>query len=515
MTTDQPHALLSVSDKTGIESFARGLDELGYRLVSTGGTASRLEAAGLEVVEVSEITGVPELFDGRVKTLHPKIHGGVLARESHPEDRETRERHGIPRFDVVAVNLYPFEETIRERPGDLAEACEMIDIGGPTLLRAAAKNFESTLVVVDHEDYSRVVEALGEGAVDDSLRRRLALEAFRHTARYDGVIAEYFEGNFESDDHRHLPEQWSIGLERTAQLRYGENPHQKGALYRAGSDPDWGGFEKLHGKELSYNNLVDLDAALQLTLEFDRPAASIIKHTNPAGCAVGEELNQAYEWALECDPMSAFGGIVAVNRPVERSLAERMNEKYFEVIAAPGFADEALDVLKQKKNVRLLEMPEEVQSVPRAVRATVLGVVAQTTDPPVELSRESVEIPTEREPTDEEWEALAFNWRVCKHVKSNAIVFGRRNRTLGVGAGQMSRVDSVELAERKCRHALEGSVMASDAFFPFRDAIDAAHEAGIRAVVQPGGSKKDGEVIEACDEHGIAMVMTGKRHFRH
>jgi len=517
MDLDRSHALLSVSDKRGIGPFAASLVDSGYRIVSTGGTARHLDDHGVDVTPVSEVTGFPEIFDGRVKTLHPLVHGGVLARESREEDAETRREHGMPRINLVAVNLYPFEETVREAFGKLSDVVAMIDIGGPTLLRAAAKNFESTTVVCDPADYDRVAEAVEGGSnPPEALRKELALEAFRHTGRYDAVIADHLEGEIEEEKgYRQLPECWSVGLERTKELRYGENPHQEGALYRPGSDAELGGFEKLHGEALSYNNLVDLDAAVQLGLEFDRPAAVIVKHTNPAGCAVGPSIEEAYEAALECDPMSAFGGIVALNRPVSPDLAERLDDKYFEVVSAPAFDEKALETLKRKENVRLLEMPDRELDVPRTVRPTVFGWVAQTTDPLVELDRDDIEIPTKREPTEEEFEGLAFNWRVCKHVKSNAIVLGGCDRTLGVGAGQMSRVDAVQFAVSKSRHDLEGSVLASDAFFPFRDGVDAAHEAGVRAVVQPGGSKNDPEVIEACDEHDMAMVTTGERHFRH
>jgi len=516
MEEDAPHALVSVSDKEGIAPFAESIVESGYRIVSTGGTARHLENRGVDVTHVSEVTGFPEIFGGRVKTLHPRIHGGILARDDREEDAATRQEHEIPRIDLVVANLYPFGESVRNETDELGELVEMIDIGGPTLLRAAAKNYDSTTVVCDPSDYERVARAVeSDSGPDESLRRELALEAFRHTARYDAVIADHLEGTIEQEGHRQLPACWTVGMSRTESLRYGENPHQKGALYRPGADPDWGGFEKLHGKALSYNNLVDLDAAVQLVEEFERPAAVIVKHTNPAGCATGRAPIDAYERALACDPMSAFGGIVAVNRAVSTELAEALHERYFEVVAAPSYGDEALEILTQKESVRILEMPEGDLGVPRAVRPTALGWVAQTTDPLVEFDRDELEIPTQRVPSDEELQGLAFNWRVCKHVKLNTIVIGGEDRTLGVGAGQMSRVDAVHFAVHKSRHDLEGSLLASDAFFPFRDGIDAADGAGVRAVVQPGGSKNDAEVVEACDEHDIAMVMTGERHFRH
>ncbi|MFB6352152.1 MAG: bifunctional phosphoribosylaminoimidazolecarboxamide formyltransferase/IMP cyclohydrolase [Bradymonadaceae bacterium] len=515
MSNDDPCALISVSDKQGVAQFAEALAEAGYRILSTGGTAARLRDHGVEVEAVSEVTGFPEIFDGRVKTLHPLIHGGVLAREDRDDDRATRREHDIPRIDLVCVNLYPFEETVAGGDSEFEQAVEQIDIGGPTLLRAAAKNFAHKTVVVDNGDHDRVLEAIEAGGPDRQLRRQLALRAFRHTARYDASIAHYFEAEVEPVGHRQLPESWSIGLDRTTSLRYGENPHQQGALYHEATSRPWGGFEKLHGKDLSYNNLVDLDAALQLTLEFDQPAVSIIKHTNPAGCAVGDTVDEAYERALACDPMSAYGGIVVANRPIGAELGERMNEKFFEVVAAPEYTEGGLEELTDRESVRILRMPNEIAEVPRMIRATTLGFVTQTSDPPVEFARDDLEVPTDRAPTDAEWRGLAFNWRVCKHVKSNAIVLGGENRTLGVGAGQMSRVDAVNFAVQKSRQDLAGAVLVSDAFFPFRDGVDAAHEAGIRAVVQPGGSKNDPEVVEACDEHDIAMVMTGERHFRH
>ncbi len=515
MTDDAPCALISVSNKQGVASFVRSLAERGYRILSTGGTAERLREGGVEVEAVSEVTGFPELFDGRVKTLHPIVHGGILAREDREDDRRDRRKHDIPSIDILAVNLYPFEEAVRGESPALEEVVETIDIGGPTLVRAAAKNFASRTVVVDPEDYSSVIDALDEGGPDLAMRRRLALEAFRHTARYDGVISNFFEGEIEPEGHWQLPESWSIGMQRTTSLRYGENPHQKGALYHEAGSRPWGGFEKLHGKELSYNNLVDLDAAVQLDAEFDRPAVAIIKHTNPAGCAVGDTLVEAYERALECDPMSAFGGIVVANRPVGPELGEKLGDRYFEVVAAPDYEQGAVDEIATRESVRILRMPERLDEVPRMIRATTLGFVAQTSDPPVQFDPDAVEVPTRREPTDAEMRGLAFNWRVCKHVKSNAIVLGGEERTLGIGAGQMSRVDAVRFAVDKSRQSLDGAVLASDAFFPFRDGVDAAHEAGIRAVVQPGGSKNDAEVVEACDEHDMAMVMTGERHFRH
>jgi phosphoribosylaminoimidazolecarboxamide formyltransferase/IMP cyclohydrolase len=492
--------------------FARTLDEAGWTLISTGGTRRHLEEGGLEVTPVSEVTDFPEMFDGRVKTLHPLIHGGLLARRGHEGDRAEMDEHGVPDIRVVAVNLYPFEETV-EGGAPLEEAAEMIDIGGPTLLRAAAKNHATQTVVCDPDDYERVGAAIASGDVDAEMRKSLAKKAFRHTGLYDAAIVDYLDGEIPDDDE--LPAEWPLGLRRQTQLRYGENPHQPGALYKEPLDETLGGFEQLHGKDLSYNNLVDLDAAVHIATEFDEPACAIIKHTNPAGCAVGDDLLEAYDDALKCDPMSAFGGIAAFTRPVDEAVAEEMHDRFWEVICAPAFSDAAMEYLTQRKNVRILRMPEELPEVDRALRATLLGVLVQGTDPRIDFDRGSMEVPTQREPTEDEWRALEFNWRVCKHVKSNAIVFGRETRTVGVGAGQMSRVDAVEFAIQKAREETDGCVVASDAFFPFRDGPDTAHEAGATAIIQPGGSRNDAEVIEACDEHDMAMVMTGNRHFRH
>ncbi len=512
MSIQGPCALLSVSDKTGLLPFARTLDEAGWTLVSTGGTRQHLEDGGLEVVAVSELTGFPEMFDGRVKTLHPLIHGGVLARRNHEGDRAEMAEHDVPDIRLVAVNLYPFEETVKDG-ASLEDASEMIDIGGPTLLRAAAKNHATQTVVCDPDDYERVGEAIVGEEVTEGMRKSLAKKAFRHTGNYDAAIVDYFDGEVSDEDA--LPSEWPIGLRRQSQLRYGENPHQPGALYKEPLGDDLGGFEQLHGKDLSYNNLVDLDAAVQIADEFDDPTCAIIKHTNPAGCATGENLLDAYNDALKCDPMSAFGGIAAFTRPVGADVAEAMHDRFWEVICAPSYSDEAMEYLTQRKNVRILRMPGELPEVGRALRATLFGVLVQGTDPRIEFDRDSMDVPTDREPTEEEWRALEFNWRVCKHVKSNAIVFGRERRTVGVGAGQMSRVDAVEFAIQKAREETDGCVVASDAFFPFRDGPDTAYEAGATAIIQPGGSRNDSEVIEACDEHDMAMVMTGNRHFRH
>ncbi len=528
----QPFALLSVSDKTGILAFAKQLVSLGFGIISTGGTAQHLRDGGVKVSSVSEITGVDELFDGRVKTLHPKIHGALLADRNNPAHRAELTELGFPDIQVVVVNLYPFASAV-SNDNSWANAVENIDIGGPTMLRAAAKNHQSITVVVDPDDFSHVYSALEtasrsfKDANDDmllqALRRELALKAFHHTADYDAAIVRFFEFKRETDrvdipvasrPELQLPSQFELALRQDQQLRYGENPHQQAALYQQADGQPLGGMEQLHGKELSYNNIVDLDAALQLVWEFEQPAATIIKHTNPAGCARADSLENAYIMALQADPVSAFGGIVALNRPVTRALAARMNEHFFEIVAAPDFEPDALEILQQKENIRLIRWKKPAKEQ-LSLRATALGILVQTPDPLISLATSGLQIPTRRGPTAAELEDLQFAWKICKHVKSNAIVLATKGRSIGVGAGQMSRVDSVELAIKKCASSLTGAVMASDAFFPFRDGIDAAARAGIRAVIQPGGSKRDPEVIAACDANNIAMIFTGQRHFRH
>lgn len=502
-------ALISVSNKSGVERVARALVEVGYRIISTGGTAAHLREHGVNVTSVSEITGFPEIMDGRVKTLHPRIHGALLARRDREDDLATMDDHNIPNIDVVVVNLYPFREVIARTGTKLADALENIDIGGPCMVRAAAKNFSAVSIITDPTDYDRFIATLATGGPDPSMRRELALKAFTHTARYDAAIAAYLG---HTDD---VPSSFAFVLETTESLRYGENPHQHAALYRVDDEPELGGFVQLHGKQLSYNNIIDLDAACALVDEFEQPAAAVIKHTNPAGCATAASVELAFERALACDPMSAFGGIITLNRALNRAVAEQISESFFEIVAAPSFDRGALEVLMKKKDLRLLTIPSVAEGARWTFRPTRLGWLGQTIDPPVTSERDALDVPTARAPSDDEWRDLNFAWRVCKHVKSNAIVLARDGASIGVGAGQMSRVDSVELAIRKTRGETVGSVLASDAFFPFRDGPDAAAAAGIRAIIQPGGSRRDEEVIAACDEHDIAMVFTGKRHFRH
>lgn len=486
-----PFALLSVSDKTGLVEFAKRLGSWGYRLLSTGGTARHLRDAGLDVIDVSSVTDFPEMMDGRVKTLHPRIHGGLLARRDLAAHVNAMNEHTIPDIRVVVVNLYPFSETVARGAHD-DEVIENIDIGGPSMIRSAAKNHEFVTVIVDPVDYELDPTKLG---LDD--RRRLALKAFEHTSTYDAAIVRYLQGE--------------NGSRLT--LRYGENPHQQASLYVEDGQIPLGGLRQLQGKELSYNNIIDLEAALLVTLEFDAPSAAIIKHTNPCGCASAESIHEAFTQALAGDPISAFGGIVSLNRGVDRPLATTLSETFWEVIAAPYFDEAALEVLGSKKNVRLMEVPSDFRAESRQVRLTSLGWLEQESDPKIDWEELEFEVPTERKPTPEEWEAMAFLWRVCKHVKSNAIVVGKGTRTLGVGAGQMSRVDAVRAAVQAAGEV--DLVLASDAFFPFADGVELAAESGVRAVIQPGGSRRDDDVIEACNRLGLAMVMTGMRHFRH
>jgi phosphoribosylaminoimidazolecarboxamide formyltransferase / IMP cyclohydrolase len=597
-------ALLSVSDKTGIQEFGRALVERGFQVLSTGGTARTLREAGLPVTEVSEVTGHPEIMDGRVKTLHPAIHGPLLARRDNPADLDALAHHGYRPIDLVAVNLYPFRETIRKGGVSVGEAMEQVDIGGPTMIRAAAKNHAHVLVVVDPDDYGRVLEAVDEdGGERASLRRELAAKVFRHIASYDEAVAGYLEGAGAADasgvdegatsgvpagdtpgvdgssEAGRLPLELSMRLVRREELRYGENPDQAAAFYEAAGQAGQGiaGLVQHHGKALSYNNLLDLDGALLSLSPFafsSRPAVCIVKHTTPSGLAVGGTVAEAYRKALACDPVSAFGSVIATNREVDESAAEEISELFVECLVAPSFSGEAMEILTRKKNVRLLTFPsvgggsDDAGGVAReplllpaslggAVAATFAalegalegeasavrsaahflashnrapgelvprgiygGVLVQTPSAPPFLGVEDggLRVVTERVPTAAEREEMAFAWAAVYGVKSNAIVLAGGGATLGIGAGQMSRVDSSRLAVQKAEDAgldLTGCVLASDAFFPFRDGVDAAAEAGARAIIQPGGSVRDEEVIAAADEHGIAMIFTGRRLFRH
>ena len=514
-------ALVSVSDKTGIVEFARALHARGVEILSTGGTARLLAEAGLPVVEVSDYTGFPEMMAGRVKTLHPKIHGGILGRRG--TDDAVMAEHGIGGIDLVVVNLYPFEQTVARPDCSLADAIENIDIGGPTLIRAAAKNHAAVTVVVDAADYDRVLSEMeaNAGAVTDATRFRLAVKTFEHTARYDGAIANWLGAIGEDGGRQPFPHTLNLQFRQAQTMRYGENPHQAAAFYveHAPGEASVATARQLQGKELSYNNVADTDAALECVRQFhEGPACVIVKHANPCGVAFGNTLLEAYDRAYRTDPESAFGGIIAFNRPLDAETARAIVERQFvEVIVAPGVDPEAAEAVAQKKNVRLLACGQwPAEAAPRLDFKRVNGgLLVQGAD--LDLLAET-RVVTRRAPDEAEMQDLLFAWRVAKFVKSNAIVYAGDGMTIGVGAGQMSRVNSARIAAIKAGHAgleVKGSVMASDAFFPFRDGIDQAAEAGIRAVIQPGGSMRDEEVIAAADEHGMAMVFTGMRHFRH
>jgi phosphoribosylaminoimidazolecarboxamide formyltransferase / IMP cyclohydrolase len=505
-------ALLSVYDKTGLVDFARALAARGVELLSTGGTAAALRDAGIAVTPVDSVTGFPEMLDGRVKTLHPAIHGGLLARRDLPEHMEAIAAHGIRPIDLVVINLYPFEATVAS--GAPFEACiEQIDIGGPSMLRSAAKNHAAVTVVCDPADYDLVLaEMVERGGTSSATRRTLALKVFSTTAAYDAAIAAWMQA--QTMEAGALPQHLVISAPKALHLRYGENPHQDAALY----GDFFAAFEQLHGKELSYNNLVDIEAAALLVAEFDAPAAAIIKHTNPCGCAVGTDLLDAYRKAHATDPASAYGGIIAVNRTVDVALAEAFNETFSEVVIAPAYDADALDLLQRKRDRRLILRHADVPPAGvLQVKSLRNGYLCQMGDTARDEAAQWRTV-SRRAPSDAEMHALGFAWIVAKHVKSNAIVYAGDGRTLGVGAGQMSRVDSSVIAAQKAANArlpLAGCVLASDAFFPFADGLLAAVQAGATAVIQPGGSVRDAEVIAAADAHGIAMVFTGTRHFKH
>jgi len=501
-------ALFSVSDKRGLVELAQGLHAAGVELIASGGTAAALRQAGLPALDVSDLTGFPEILGGRVKTLHPAVHGGILARGTAEHLAELAE-HGLAPIDLVICNLYPFSQTVARPDVTLAEAIEQIDIGGVTLLRAAAKNQERVLVLCDPADYAAALAAVQAGAVDDTLRRSLALKAFQHTASYDAAIASYLAGVAEPDNP--FPATLTTAYTRADTLRYGENPHQAAALYLPAGQPL--PFEQLGGKEMSYNNWLDMDAAWGLAQEFAAPTVCIIKHTNPCGVASAGSLVEAYPRALASDPVSAFGGIIAVNRSADLALAEAMADLFVEVVIAPDYEADALERFQRKKNLRILR-PAALVASGLALRTIEGGLLAQSPDAQIEPAA-AWQAVTQRQPTAAELADLDFAWRVAKHTKSNAIVFVKDQATVGVGAGQMSRVDSVYLAARRAGARAAGSVMASDAFFPFADGVEVAAEFGITAVVQPGGSLRDAEVIAACDKFGLAMCFTGARHFRH
>jgi phosphoribosylaminoimidazolecarboxamide formyltransferase / IMP cyclohydrolase len=516
-------ALISVSDKTGAAEFARGLADMGVEILSTGGTAAAIRDAGVEVMDVAEFTGSEEILDGRVKTLHPRLHAALLARRDNPDHMATLDAEGIEPIELVCVNLYPFEQTVGRQGVTDIEVIENIDIGGPTMIRAAAKNHDAVAVVVKPESYDAVLAELVEAAGEISAETRhwLANEAFAHTAAYDAAISRWFGLRYEA-----YPSHWVMAHEKFLELSYGENPHQKAALYIESGTRSHvlSRVAKQHGRALSFNNVLDLDSGRRLLDEFEEPACVIVKHNNPCGVAIAETALEAYERAFACDPLSAFGGVIVFNRPVEKALAGRLHQQFIEVLLAPGYEPDALEVLTQKEAMRILETEEQRGYEPRErdLKRVRGGLLVQDPDR-VEETREGMSVATATEPSEAQWRDLLFAWKVCKHVRSNAIVFAKDGATLGIGAGQMSRVDSVRIAVDKANDArdeeaaalLAGSCVASDAFFPFPDGPQRAMDAGATAFIQPGGSKRDGEVVAACDEAGAAMVMTGRRHFRH
>lgn len=541
-------ALISVSDKTGIVDFARELKRFSVDIISTGGTATTLREAGIEVRDISDVTGFPEMMDGRVKTLHPKIHGGLLALRDNPEHQTAMREHGIAPIDMVVVNLYPFEETISKPTVTLEEAIEQIDIGGPAMIRSAAKNFSDVAIVVSSDFYKDILEEMRrtDGAISHLTRHFMAIKAFERTSNYDAAVCRFLGlfkeenaklnvaqewiavkgGGFGSrggggshalqplDDGQSLPASVILEMRKGAALRYGENPHQSGALYQTDKYGSVASAELLSGKEMSFNNYVDADAAWQLVCDFDELACAIIKHTNPAGVGLGATPEEAYRKAVVTDPVSAFGGIVAFNRAVDEAAARAVTEIFTEVIIAPEYESPALEVLRTKKNLRVLRAAALTRIEGLEYKQISGGMLAQTRDTH-KLSKDDLKTVTKRQPTEAEVRALLFAWTVCKHTKSNAIVYAREGQTVGVGAGQMSRVDSVKIGALRAQLPVEGSVLASDAFFPFRDGVDEAAKHGITAVIQPGGSVRDAEVTAAADEHGLAMVFTGIRHFKH
>jgi len=507
-----PTALLSVSDKTGLPAFARALRRLGYELFATGSTLQAIHDAAIDVQPVSDLTGFPEMMDGRIKTLHPGVHAGILARRDRPEHLEALTEHGLRQIDLVCCNLYPFVATIRQPDVTFEQAIEQIDIGGPAMIRAAAKNHESVVVVVRPQRYTDVLAALTEGTLDVDMRRKLAAEAYAHTSAYDAWIAAYLRRNGGNG----FPTEITIPGLLAQPLKYGENEHQKAAFFRLGVDPGGlGSADQVQGGPLGFNNIQDASAAFQLVMDYEMPAAAIIKHMNPCGLAVRDGIAAAYRKAFECDPVSAFGGVVAVNRPLDRSTAEQIVQIVTHVVIAPQVLDESRDTLARRKNMIVLAAaPPQNSLFDYDVRSVPGGFLLQEWDR-ARFDRQSAKTVTHRAPSEEEWQQLAHAWTAVKHVKSNAIVLFKDGAAVGVGAGQMSRVEAAQLAVQRAGARARGAVMASDAFFPFPDGLEVGIRAGVTAVIQPGGSVKDADVVMAADAAGIAMVMTGRRHFRH
>lgn len=506
-------ALISVSDKSNLTTFATGLVEAGYEIISTGGTLRTLVDAGIEAKPVDDVTGFPEIMDGRVKTLHPLVHGGLLGKRSNPDHMKQMEENNISPIDMVVVNLYPFKQTLEKQGVSNEEIIENIDIGGPTMLRSAAKNFEGVAVVVDPADYDKVLQAIQTDKLDSEIRKQLAAKVFRHTANYDAMIAQYFM----SETNEEFPETYTVTYEKVQDLRYGENPHQQAAFYRnpINKNTSLATAKQLHGKELSYNNIQDANAALEILAEYTAPAAVAVKHMNPCGIGVSETMEGAFNRAYDADPISIFGGIVACNREIDQATAEKLSEIFLEIVIAPRFSADALEILTRKKNIRLLELELTSNTTPMKKLTTVSGGVLIQNSDDGNVSVDDLKVATKREPTEEELENLLFAWKAVKHVKSNAILLAKDNQTIGVGAGQMNRIGAANIAIEQAGDKAEGSVMASDAFFPMPDTVEAAVKAGITAIIQPGGSKRDQDSIDVCDEHGIAMVYTGMRHFKH
>lgn len=510
-----PRALISVSDKTGIVEFATELQKMGWEIISTGGTKKVLRDSGLTVMDISDVTGFPEIMDGRVKTLHPAVHGGLLAVRDNKEHMDKIKELKIETIDLVCVNLYPFEATIAKQDVTLEDTIENIDIGGPTMVRSAAKNYQDVIIVVNPNDYNTVIDQLKtDGTVSKETKEDLCVEAYTHTGRYDSIISNHLRKKIGTKTEVY-PESCSLPLDKGQELRYGENPHQKAVFYKAPGEYGLGNIKQLHGKELSFNNYIDLDAAWTIAKEFTEPCAIIIKHTNPCGAAIADTQAEAYTKALASDPVSAFGSIIGLNKEVEKDTAEEMSKLFVEAVVAPSFSKEALEILTQKKNIRLIIM-EDFFNKDKAFdyKRVTGGILIQDKDVAT-LDDAKFEVVTDTKLTPQQEIDLKFAWKIMKHVKSNAILLAKDGATIGVGAGQMSRVDSVLISIRKAGDKVKGAVLASDAFFPFRDSVDTANAAGIKAIIQPGGSMRDQESTDACNENGMSMVHTGMRHFKH
>ncbi|MEM7008253.1 MAG: bifunctional phosphoribosylaminoimidazolecarboxamide formyltransferase/IMP cyclohydrolase [Thermodesulfobacteriota bacterium] len=513
--------IISVSDKEGISNFAKGLEQYDVEILSTGGTAKQLRDSGVSVMDISEYTGSPEILDGRVKTLHPKIYGGVLALRDNETHIKQMKENDMESIDMIVVNLYPFEEVIKKENVDLMEAIENIDIGGPTMLRAAAKNYQHVTLVTHPEDYADLLTELkdNDGSISAETNFKLAVKAFSYVARYDAAISNFLGGIDENGEKTKFPPSLTVHMDKKMKLRYGENPHQEGSFYVESGleEPCISNSIQLQGKELSLNNIYDTDAALEAVKDYKQGACVVVKHNNPCGVATDESVVESFLKAKACDPVSSFGGIVAFNREVDEATATELAAMFLEVVIAPGYSDKALEVLSSKTNLRVMKTPDLPLESSSGLdfKKVIGGALIQDRDTGIDRDFDDMKVATKRQPTDEELRALKFGWTVCKHVKSNAIVFARDGQTVGIGAGQMSRVDSVKIATIKAELPTEGATLASDAFFPFRDGIDEAAKAGITAIVQPGGSIRDQDIIDACDEHDIAMVFTGFRHFKH